>query len=129
MERLDKVKPAFLKRALGLHVSCRNRLVYLLADTPLFVEDLKTRFNLPATTAYDEFIKNWEIKMASIDPEFFMVGAMKDDHTWKKVARTNRHTITRFTVHGFHHVLCSTTGYHEPQPSCICSRCGEHCTT
>ena len=123
LEKLDRIKPAFLKRALGLHCSALNRLVYLLCDTPLFIEDLKRRYNLPTTRAYLEFINSWHMKMAEIDPDFFNTGAMTND-TWKGVNRTNRHTVVRFAVHGFHHALCRTTGFHAPCDTCVCTKCG-----
>ena len=126
LEQLDRVKPAFLKRAMGLHCTARNRLVYLLGDTPLFVEDLRRRFSLPVTPAFSEFISVWERKMAEVDPEFYNTGAMIND-TWKGTNRLNRHTVTRFAIHGFHHVLCNTTGYHSPDDTCVCVRCGEFC--
>ena len=36
-EKLERVKPAFLKRVLGLHPSTRNRLIYLMTGSALFV--------------------------------------------------------------------------------------------
>ena len=126
LEKLDRIKPAFLKRALGLHRSALNRYVYLLSDTPLFAEDLKRRFNLPCTPAYLDFISAWETKMAEIDPNFYRTGALVTE-TWKLAGRTNRHVLTRFAVHGFHHVLCGTGGFHSPSDTCICMRCGEMC--
>ena len=126
LEKLDRVKPAFLKRALGLHCSALNRLVYLLCDTPLFVEDLKRRFNLPNTPAYSEFILLWHRKMAEIDPDFYNTGAMTND-AWKGVNRTNRHIVTRFAIHGFHHNLCRTIGFHTPCDTCVCTKCAGVC--
>jgi len=126
LEKLDRIKPAFLKRALGLHRSSLNRYVYLLSDTSLFVEDLKRRFKLATTPAYLEFVSLWERKMAEINPDFYCTGAMTSE-AWKGANRTNRHVVTRFAVHGFHHVLCATVGFHEPTDVCTCSRCGENC--
>ena len=124
--RLDRVKPAFLKRVLGLHTTCQNRLVYLLADTPLFIEDLQRQFALPRTAAFDTFLQQWETKMAEVRPEFFTTGAMRDS-AWKGVNRTNRHIVTRFAVHGFHHLLCSTRGFHLPDDTCVCRKCNSQC--
>jgi hypothetical protein len=126
LARLDRVKPAFLKRALGLHASTKNRLVYLLCDTPLFVEDLRKRFRLTDTAAYCQFINQYEVKMAEVDPDFFKTGAMRDD-TWKGHSRTNRHVVVRYAVHGYHHRLCRTAHFHEPDEDCRCSRCEAHC--
>ena len=127
LEKLDRVKPAFLKHWLGLHSSALNRLLYLLCDTPLLIEDLRVQYRLPTTDAYLEFISMWENKMAEVDPEFYDTGAMKDD-AWKGANRTNRHVVVRYAIHGFHHILCRTEGYHLPNDSCQCSKCEGACT-
>ena len=119
---LDRVKPAFLKRVMGLHTSTKNRLVYLLASTPLFIEELRYQHSLPETPAYHAFIRSHEDKMASIDAEFYLTKAMNNSE-WKDVSRTNRHIVTRYAVHGFHNILCRTEGYHEPNDTCICKYC------
>ena len=127
LERLDRVKPSFLKRALGLHISSPNRKVYLLCSTPLFVEQLVQRFQLSKTVAYRKFIERYEEKMAELEPEFFTTRAMTND-TWKGVNRTNRHAVTRFAIHGYHHMLCQVQGHHAPDDRCVCMRCGEGCS-
>src|SRR5437763_1688683 len=40
LEMLDKIKPTFLKRALGLPRNPRNRLVYPYCDTATLIDDL-----------------------------------------------------------------------------------------
>lgn len=123
---LEKCKAAFLKRVMGLHVSTRNRLVYLLADTPLLVEDLQRTFKLPPTTAFKEFIKEWESKMAEIDPDFLTSTAMTSSD-WRSCNYPTRHLITRLAVHGFHHAVCSTESFHEPGEDCRCKHCDQPC--
>ena len=53
LESLDRVKAAFLKRTLGLHPSAKNRLVYCLAQTPLFSKELQERLGLSQTSAFN----------------------------------------------------------------------------
>ena len=60
---IDSVNAAFLKRALGLPRNARNPLVYALAGTGPFVEDLVKQFNLPTTTALEKFRGDFSIKM------------------------------------------------------------------
>ena len=126
LEQLNRLKASFLKRVLGLHRTARNRLVYLLVDTPLFVEELKQRFDLPASRSYETVLATWENKFAEIDADFLNTRAMQES-TWKGVDRSNRHVVARFAVHGFHHRLCATLGFHEPDVSCVCGRCGRFC--
>lgn len=124
---LDSTKPAFLKRVLGLHCSTRNRLVYLLTGTPLFVEQLKSQFKFPETPAYREFIRLYDEKMADVDPDFYNTRAMTNTE-WKGVCRNTRHTVVRYAVHGFHHAICRTEGYHDLSDLCICKYCGLSCS-
>jgi len=49
---LDRLKAAFLKRALGVHGTSRNRLVYLLAGEDLFTEELVKLHRLERTTEH-----------------------------------------------------------------------------
>lgn len=88
LEMYNRLKASFLKRILSLHISTKNRLVYLLSDTPLFAEDLRRRYNLPRTAAYEEMLRSWEFKFADLDPAFFSTRAMRDS-TWSLVNRTN----------------------------------------
>ena len=125
---LDGVKAAFLKRCLGVHRTSRNRLVYLAAGTPLFVEDLVEKHILPRTAAYEDHIRTWEEKMADIDPAFFNTVAMFSDG-WKAQNNAGRHRLLRFAMHGFHHKICLTEGFHESNDRCICRLCGSHCPT
>jgi hypothetical protein len=127
LEALDRVKPAYLKRVLRLHTSTRNRYTYLLCETPLFVEQIRKQFALPETPAYLDFITQYENKMAEVDPTFYTTGAMINTN-WKGTGRKNRHIMTRFAIHGFHHLICQTNTYHEPCNTCICKYCDNLCT-
>ena len=64
--------------------------------------------------------------MAEIDPDFYSTGAMTNSE-WKGICRENRHTAVRYSVHGFHHMLCRTAGRHEPRESCRCKYCNLLC--
>ena len=99
LERIDTVKATFLKRALGLPRNARNRLVYALAGTEPFIEDLVTQFNLSTTPALEKFRRDFSIKMREIPMEFYTSQAMTDD-SWKGPLETQRQLITRLAVHG-----------------------------
>lgn len=126
LAELDRVKPAFLKRVMGLHISTRNRLVYWLAGTSLFVEDIRRVFRLPETEEYKAFISESEQKRADIDPRFLETPAMTT-MMWKGPNRSNRHVITREAVHGFHHSVCIVDSFHDPSEECRCKLCGAQC--
>ena len=125
-ETPNRLKAAYLKRLLGLHSSAKNRTAYLLANTPLFTEELLKQYKLPCTDAYSANIRDWEIKLTEIEADFLWTPAIENDR-WKGANRTNRHLITRHAAHGFHHKLCRTAGHHEPIEDCLCAKCGALC--
>lgn len=125
-QELDKIKAAYLKRVLKVHRLSPNRLVYLIAGTPLFIEDLQRRYNLPRTRAFQEYLEEWEGKLAEVHPLFFQTQAMTSD-AWKRANNDKRHLVTRFAVHGFHHEICTRDGFHEISPECLCKLCHTQC--
>ena len=123
---LDRIKPTFLKRVLGLHRSALNRFVYLLVDTPLYVEELTKQFGLRETEAYTKFLRIYEEKLASVDGGLFdTIGMNSSD--WKGANQKSRHLIARLAAHGFHERLCTKPRCYEPDRDCICRRCGQTC--
>ena len=78
LEKLDKVKATFLKRALGLSRNARNRLVYVLAGTVPFVEDLVRQFNLKVTPALTEFREIFSRRMRDVSQAIYESPAMTD---------------------------------------------------
>ena len=79
LQRLDRVKLTYIKRVLGLHTSTKNRLVYPLSDTPLFVEEIRERFSLTRTESYTQFIAQREQLIAEIDPPRYL-DRRRNDH-------------------------------------------------
>jgi len=120
---LESVKSAFLKRVLGLHCTTRSRYTYILSGTSLFVADLMKSFKLSETESFKAFEESQEQKLADIDPGIFVSPAMTSEG-WKQA---NRHIVTRFAVHGFHHLLCTNVNFHDPSHNCICKYCGLSC--
>ena len=62
---LDRLRATFIKRALGVHRSSRNRIAFLIAGVPLLAEDLQRKYNLPKTDAYTEHLRTWESRRKS----------------------------------------------------------------
>ena len=123
---LDKVKATFLKRSLCLHRSASNRLTYCLAGTQPFIEDVVRRYGLPDTPALQQYRTEYQNKMREIPADFYRTPAMTSA-AWKQPLQDRRHIYTRYAVHGFHHKLCRTIGFHRPDESCICRNCSESC--
>ena len=126
LRSLDKVKAAFLKKALGLPKSARNTATYQLAGALPFIEDLVKRFSLPATPALHEFRQEYSRKVRAIDHEFYLTPAMRSAE-WKKPLQSGRHLVTRYALHGFHHRLCLDPRFHVPNSRCTCKYCGGPC--
>ena len=126
LNTLEKVKATYLKRALGVSKTTRSRLVYLLAREPFLLEDIKLRYMLQHTKALGNQMKIMEEKRADVWPEFYGTGAMTD-RTWTTSNFELRHVVTRLSIHGFHHLLCTNKTHHDPTPACVCELCSKVC--
>jgi hypothetical protein len=128
LQTLETIKTTYLKRALSLSKYTKNRFIYKMVNTGLFVTELKIKYNLPNTLHYDEFLIQCQTKADNIDPEFYNTPALLNP-IWKKSNNKQRHLFTRFAVHGFHHTICQIQNYHEYDLNkCKCKLCGEKMT-
>ena len=128
LRELDKVYTLFLKRALSVSKSSKNRLVYKLVGTPSFIEYVAGVFSLPQTTSYNAFLAERQQKFELIEQSFFATQAMRTDE-WKGAMQARRHVATRYAVHGFHFLLCTNSNFHEPCGDCVCVYCKHPCST
>jgi len=55
LKLLEQLKQEYLKKSMCLSKFNKSRYIYFLADTTLFVEELRMKFNLPETVAYKRF--------------------------------------------------------------------------
>jgi hypothetical protein len=78
---LDTILTSYLKRALCIHSSSQNRLLYSLLDIDSFVGTLQSKFNLPYTAAFGSYLYEREMKFLSIAPDFQYV---VDTVFWRK---------------------------------------------
>ena len=92
---LDNPKAAFLKGAMKVHRSARNRLTFLMAGEPRFVEKMRRGRSLHMTKAFRKYLAEWEAKLAKIDPDFYHTPAMTGTG-WRAARRAS----TRGAVHG-----------------------------
>ena len=110
-----------------MHRSSKNRLVYALTDCPRSVDELRRRNFLEETEAFRKYISEQEQKKATIEPDFCRTPALSNGE-WKKPERSNGGILTRFSRHGYHHVICKTQTYNEPdQSQCICKLSAQEC--
>jgi hypothetical protein len=125
LHHLETAKTRFLKKALNLSKFTKSRYVYELADTGLFVEDLRLKFNLPETESYNKFLTNKSYSSTDIDDKFYDTPALVNQD-WKKSCFEDRHLFTRYACHGFHYVLCRTKSYHaSASETCVCDKCNQ----
>lgn len=69
LKELDRVKPEFLKHVMVLHYLALNRLIYLLDDIPLFIEDLNRRLDSPLRQHIKNILESAIIRCPVINPE------------------------------------------------------------
>ena len=93
IEALDRVKTRYLKKTLSVSKHTPTRLVYQLAGTPNFIEDLISKHNLRPTQTCEEFLEKQAQKVTEIDPAFYQTPAMTEGE-WK----TTMHTIPYNTL-------------------------------
>jgi Reverse transcriptase (RNA-dependent DNA polymerase) len=123
LHMLETAKTRFLKKTLCLSKFTKSRFVYELADTGLFIDDLRLKYSLPATENYNKFLFNQSHSSTEIDFKFYDTPAMVNQD-WKKACFENRHVFTRHACHGFHYVLCRTKKYHaSATDTCVCAKC------
>ena len=124
--RMENVKARFLKAALGVSKYTRSRLVYELAGEPFLIEDLRWKLNLPSTDSWKKLLEDREKKRKEIWPDFYSSEAMLN-RSWTGTNQELRHFVNSMAVHGYHHKICRTKTYHDPDSICICDLCEKHC--
>ena len=124
---IEKVKACFIRKLLSVDKSTRSRFTYPLVNCKLFVEELKHRFNLSATKAYSDFYNERMKELENLPGDYFTLDAFQNEE-WKGPQFKLRHVYTRFACHGFHHLICKNTKYHEKiDDKCICELCENPC--
>jgi len=126
LQRMEKVKARFLKRALAAGKYAPNRMMYMLARETYFLEDLRFRLLLPPTEAYRKAISQRRQKEREIESSFFATDAMVN-RDWTGSNQSQRYAIIGLTVHGFHHKMCINTKFHQPSEQCVCKICEQAC--
>ena len=125
LEDLDRIKAAFLKKALCLHKSASSTVAHELASTGSLSEDLKEKgflFNEDEWKHYQR--KKEERALRHCSHQFHMAPAFQFDD-WKKQNFSTRHFYTRASDHGFHFKLCQFYKCHDPNDDCVCIFCNQ----
>lgn len=127
MHNIDKALARYLKHICRVHENARNRIMYLICDTPTYINTLRRKYNLSATHSYTKYSEDLCEKMQDINPEIFETPALTQQ-MWKDCLQTDRHIITRHAVHGYHHHICTRQTFHNADEHCTCKLCGQHAT-
>ncbi|KAJ4448608.1 hypothetical protein ANN_28376 [Periplaneta americana] len=93
LKTLDRAKSRYIKRTLCISKFAPTRLVYQLAGTTSFIEDLMATYYLTPTPASTKFFDERRQKAAEIDPAFFRTPAMNNEE-WKAANFELRHHYT-----------------------------------
>jgi len=112
LEHLDSVKASFLKRTMSIARNSPNRLVYLLADTQQLTIDIMKSLSLPLTENMRKHVAILETKQINVEMDFFFTPGM-NQNAWKESNSPMRHVTTRYSIHGFHHLICKTKRFHD----------------
>ena len=126
LQTLENVKARFLKKTLGVSKYTLSRLVYVLAREPFLLEELRTKCNLPYTPNWKKALDERIRKREDIWEEFYTTEAMIN-RAWTDTNQELRHFVTSLATHGYHHRICRTKSFHEPDVNCVCDLCGNSC--
>ncbi|PSN37556.1 hypothetical protein C0J52_12543 [Blattella germanica] len=95
-----------MKRVLGIGKTTPSRMTYLLMKETFVIEDIRQQLLLPNTWAYETTLQGLQEKRNNICSEFYTTEAMCS-REWTQPNYEMRHILTRYSVHGFHHKVCS----------------------
>jgi hypothetical protein len=104
----------------------RSTLVYLLTRETFLIEDLRTMYPLPNTTASENVLKSLIKRREEVPTDFYGTGAMIY-RTWTTGNFEMRTSLTRLAVDGFQHAICNNPSFHEPSDSSKCTLCDQLC--
>jgi hypothetical protein len=113
LDKQESVKIRYFKRVLGFSKYNRSRFVYALLDFDLFVSDLKLKFALPDTNAFNKFCEANLGKQTEICDEYYMTCIMQNKN-WQSILFEDRHVFTRFACHGYHYLFCKNKHFTLP---------------
>ena len=105
-----------------------NRITYVLTNTALFIEDLMAAHNLVPTMQSIKFLEDRRHKSRNMYHGLLNSPAMANNE-WKEANYLLRHLYTRVAVHGLHHRICATKGFHSPNKRCQWTLSGGLCNT
>ena len=123
---LETVKSRYMKRVLGIGKTAPSRMTYLLMKETFFIVDIRQQLLLSNIRAYETTLQGLQEKKNNICSEFYATEAMCS-REWTQPNYEMRHILTRYSVHGFHHKVCSMKIFHEPNHECKFTLCNGPC--
>lgn len=117
---IDKIKATFFKQVLCLSMNASNTKTLLMIDEPHMSEELHifgTSQHLIARRL--KLIR----KKSEVEDEFFD-SLVFSQSNWM-LCNALRHPITRFSLHGFHHLICQNKCYCPFSCNNQCILCGD----
>lgn len=124
---LEKVFCVFMKRVLCLHSASRSRFIYVLGGCGPSIEEIRIRLKVPPTDAFNQFLSDWQQKVVVAMRQVRTLDVFHTKEMWEGTSCGDRHVYTRYMVHGYHHLICEKTFFHEVDAECRCRYCLETC--
>ena len=126
LREIDKIKTSYLKRVLGVHKSSSSTVALMLTSEKSLTEDLMDKLDL-RDEIRGQYLQERADKIEERIQDGYLLGPGFQTDRWRGTNQSNRHLISRLTMHGFHHKICFNTSYHNPTSDCICTCCRESC--
>ncbi|CAG0900082.1 unnamed protein product, partial [Cyprideis torosa] len=123
MEELDRVKAAFVKRALGVHRNASATLALEIVGTGTLCEDLARQGYVFDEQVWRNYKEKREEKLLQLSIEQYHRAPCFQFNEWRKASQKTRSIYTRASIHGFHHKICKYLNCYEIGPDCCCVLC------
>ena len=122
---LDQAKTAFWRKVLGVHKCSSATMVHEMVNSPTLTEDLKSRGYVINDNVWKLYMEQKEDRLMNLCCRRYTDAPVFQFDEWKRSGEKNRHFFTRASIHGFHHLLCSSIDCFDPQDGCVCQFCEE----
>ena len=122
--QLDIVKSLFLKRLLGLPRNASATLAHELAETPFMIEELASALAIREDVRQG-YCQTLDERRLAFCVQRFTDGPAFKTREWSRPMASNRHFVTAYTSHGFHHLICNDPEFHSIGQDCVCHICGQ----
>src|SRR5713101_6236735 len=111
-----------MKRILGVHCSTSSTFCSRILNANTLIEDIRP-IHILNTLIWDVYQTILLRKQNIFYCKDFVSTPGFLTSKWKLPNQKNRHLLIKYSYHGFYHLVCRNTAFHEADDGCICKYC------